>query len=131
VVPRQKKCGPNAKEYNTYPTLSFSTTSNYYENNNTIHYIRGRFLEFFPPTTSSYLIELKPTSLYIHYINCLQMIDECKCSRSALQSPNHKRKYIFPDITLMFHLLKFKMSSKCTLVHIQLSSTFACDGPAS
>jgi hypothetical protein len=36
-----------------------------------------------------------------------------------------KSNYILPAITLIFHLLNFKMSSESTLVHIQLSSTFS------
>jgi hypothetical protein len=37
-----------------------------------------------------------------------------------------KAKISFLDISLMFHPFKFKTSSKCVLVHIELSSTCAC-----
>jgi hypothetical protein len=53
-----------------------------------------------------------------------QMRENAQDLRYNLQTI--KENYIFPDITLMFHLFKFKTSSKCALVHIQLSSTCAC-----
>ena len=97
----------------------------YNEKNNTIH---TRELSWvFPPTTLSYLIEL---NLY-NYFTLITLNDYNRHMRVNAQDLHYnpkdiKLKYIFLDITLMFHPLKFKILSKCALVYIQLSSTRTC-----
>jgi hypothetical protein len=105
----------------------------YNENNNTIHTREISWV--FPPTTLNYLIKIKDPNYFIFItINTYNWQMRAMLKICITIPKTFKRKYIFSDITLMFHLLNFIISWKCVLVYIQLSSTcdfFVDDAPSS
>ena len=98
-----------------------------YNENYTIQYIRGRFSWVFPPTTLSYLFEIKVYNYFTFItLNAFNRKMRAMLKIRITIPKTFKNNYIFLAIKLMFLILNFKTSSKCALVHIQLSSIYAC-----